>query len=68
MIMLNMLSYANYVMVTDQLLLSVSVPFTYVNMPQKCTMYMHKDIGYFMQGWAGQTRQLQNIKCSAICQ
>lgn len=51
-----MLRYANYVMVTDQLLLPVSVPFTCVNMPQKCTMYMHKDIGYFMQA--------EQVKCA----
>jgi hypothetical protein len=44
-----MLRYANEVMEIDQPLCPVSVPLTCVNTIRKCTVYMHKYIGYFMQ-------------------
>lgn len=51
-------------METDQLLLPVSVPFTCVNTPQKCTVYMHKHIGYFMQ--AEQVKHANCKKSNAV--
>jgi len=36
-------------MVTNQLLLPVSAPFTCTNIPRKSIVYMHKHIGYCMQ-------------------
>jgi len=46
-------------MVTEQLLLPVSVPFTCVNMPHKCTVCMHKHIGYCMQ-----SEQAKHANCT----
>jgi hypothetical protein len=45
-------------MVTNQLLLAVSAPFTCINIPRNSIVYMHTHIGYRMQA-----EQVKDTNC-----